>query len=631
MIRVAAMPTLGSAQTTAPERPKSCRSAFRNTKHHPFHGPISAWAVLLLGLLVTAAAWHTSVSALNRAVLERFNVLSEEISHAIETRMILYEQVLWGGIGLFNASNDVSRDQFHRYITALNIDTHWPGIQAVGFSIPVPTDQIAQHEQNIRAEGFPEYRIHPQDFREAYTAIIYIEPFDWRNQRAFGYDMHSNALRREAMVRSVDSGSAITSGVITLVQETQEDVQRGFLTYAPLYRSDAILDTSAKRRDAHLGWVYAAFRMGDLMSGLTESHREGIGFTITDVSEAAPQSLYEKLLPSPPEALIESEHTLFLQGRQWQINFSADAANLPGMERHQPTLVAIAGLAVDLLLFYIISSLARMRGRAEELVDERTAELVHSQGELEQKIRESESLVEALTSTNEELSQFAYVASHDMKEPLRMISNFTSLLEDEYNSKLDENGRLYLKMANESASRMLMLVTDLLEYSRVDRESDRMSVVSSDKQVDFVCEDLRSSIEQYGATIRRETPLPNIIANPVRLKSLFQNLLSNALKYHRDGVPPEISIGAIERDNSWEFYVRDNGIGIEDSYHERIFQPFKRLHSADEYSGSGVGLAICKKIISAMEGSIWLESTPGTGSCFYFTLRKSDNPLTGSD
>jgi len=229
--------------------------------------------------------------------------------------------------------------------------------------------------------------------------------------------------------------------------------------------------------------------------------------------------------------------------------------------------------------------------------------------------------VTELTETNEELGRFAYVASHDLQEPLRMITSFTGLLQKEYGEALDESALEYVKIANISAKRMQELIHDLLDYAKMDGETGKAVEVNCLEILSYVKSILQEKISQTKAKITHDE-LPIISTNPVRLSRLLQNLLSNALKYISAKAPPIIHVGFEEGKDCWTFYVRDNGIGIDKKYSEMVFSPFKRLHRKDEYPGSGIGLAICQKIVDSLGGKIWIESKLGKGSTFFFTIPK---------
>ena len=223
-----------------------------------------------------------------------------------------------------------------------------------------------------------------------------------------------------------------------------------------------------------------------------------------------------------------------------------------------------------------------------------------------------------LARSNAELEQFAYIASHDLQEPLRMVASFVQLLGKRYKGKLDGDADDFINYAVDGANRMQILITDLLAYSRVGRRGKEFKEVSCEVVLDQAMSNLRNLIEQSNAVVTRN-PLPVVKGDDIQLMQLFQNLIGNAIKFSGDR-PPCIHVAAERRADDWCFYVRDNGIGIESEYFERIFSIFQRLHDRKQYPGTGIGLAICKKVVERHGGRIWVESEPGTGSTFYFTL-----------
>ena len=232
-----------------------------------------------------------------------------------------------------------------------------------------------------------------------------------------------------------------------------------------------------------------------------------------------------------------------------------------------------------------------------------------------------EATVEKLARSNTELEQFAYVASHDLQEPLRMIASFTQLLSQRYSGKLDETADRYINYAVDGAKRMQHLIADLLAFSRVNSKELDLRQTGCEAVVEAAMENLRDGIRESGASVAWE-PLPELLVDQTQFVQLFQNLLANAVKFQRKEEPARIHISAVENHTEWLLSMQDNGIGIEPRHAERIFQIFQRLHARGEFPGTGIGLAVCKKVVERHGGRIWVESEFGKGSTFHFTIPK---------
>jgi signal transduction histidine kinase len=263
----------------------------------------------------------------------------------------------------------------------------------------------------------------------------------------------------------------------------------------------------------------------------------------------------------------------------------------------------------------------------ESRVAERTANLTEANDRLRREATERERVEKVLeqqslelTRSNADLEQFAYVASHDLQEPLRMVTSYLQLIEKRYRGKLDADADEFIDYAVDGGNRMKLLIQDLLTYSSVRTSAGRFAPVDCGALLDHVlADDLRMLIDENGATVTRD-PLPTVMADAGQIRHLFQNLLTNAIKFRSDE-PPCVHVSA-ERieDAEWAFSLRDNGIGIDPARLKRVFGMFQRVHGRGEYPGTGLGLAICRRIVESHAGRIWAESEPGNGSTFWFTL-----------
>ncbi|MFE5075583.1 sensor histidine kinase [Streptomyces halstedii] len=225
-----------------------------------------------------------------------------------------------------------------------------------------------------------------------------------------------------------------------------------------------------------------------------------------------------------------------------------------------------------------------------------------------------------LRRSNSELEQFAYVASHDLQEPLRKVASFCQLLEKRYGTELDDRGKQYIAFAVDGAKRMQVLINDLLTFSRVGRVQESWKPVDLDRSLDRALGNLTLAVEDAGATVVRENPLPELLGDATTLAMVWQNLIGNAIKFRRPDVPCRITVGCVREGEDWHLTVADNGIGIAPEFSDKVFVIFQRLHARDEYEGTGIGLSLCRKIIEFHGGRIWLDPEPAEGTLIHFTL-----------
>jgi signal transduction histidine kinase/putative methionine-R-sulfoxide reductase with GAF domain len=307
------------------------------------------------------------------------------------------------------------------------------------------------------------------------------------------------------------------------------------------------------------------------------------------------------------------------QHPHYQDDYARGSDTPAGMVQHITTVASLPvfqhGAVVGVFLAVLFD--ARRWTPTDKVVMETVVSSLSLALERAEQAGELQRRTQQLERSNAELEQFAYIASHDLQAPIRAVTSFAGMIDRKYGSALDDRGRVYLRQIVEGGEHMKRLVDDLLTFSRVHTEQRELMPVEVGAVVTSVIQRLQAEVPH--AHITRST-LPAVRADAQQLDQLFQNLISNGLKYCREGVTPHVHLSA-ERDGPvWRFAVSDNGIGIEPQYHERIFVIFQRLHGRDMYEGTGIGLAVCKKIVERHGGQLWLESTPGEGSTFFFTL-----------
>ncbi|MGJ8667910.1 MAG: bifunctional diguanylate cyclase/phosphodiesterase [Oceanococcus sp.] len=339
---------------------------------------LPAMAAFAVGAGITLVAWQFAWTVEHNDLSRRFEARVNETVVAIESRFFAYRQVLRGGVALFNASDHVSRLEWRAYVEGLKVDEQYPGIQGIGYAQQLRHGDLPAHLSSVRSQGFANYKVRPLDSKRAPTSIVYLEPFDVRNQRAFGYDMYSEATRRAAMERARDTGQPALSGGVTLLQEMDENKQAGTLLYLPVYHRGEPLDTVGQRRAALIGWVYSPFRMNDLMQGILGAGWPDVKLQIYDgMVSAGAMRLYEteqieKTENSPLAAGLSQQVVLDVAGRSWLVSLEALPAFHVGAYSTSRILL-FGGLLltslITILVFTLRNSEVRAGGLAREMSD----------------------------------------------------------------------------------------------------------------------------------------------------------------------------------------------------------------------------------------------------------------------
>jgi signal transduction histidine kinase len=580
----------------------------------------TAAVVLAVLLAITLAVSLTVARAVDRDRRANLERRADVAVEAIERRLAGYTETLYAIRGLFEERRRVTRRAYRAYTRSLDIPARFPGIQVLAFAEQVDGFERRSYEgavrRDVRRSGSlypPGFRIKPPGRRPRHVVVSYLEPVAG-NEAIFGLDVAAEAEARATIERAQSSGRPAATAPLRIGQK--RGVQRGIVIYLPSRNTASpIADRSSGR---FLGVAAATIRMSDFMRGLLPRAALDQQIELYDVGMAGdrtPSRLsdanlmydYDSALDAPGQ--VDSRQatvrSLDVSGRRWSVFYETRNPLVDRPAALAPWLIAAGGALLSLLAAALVYLALTRRQQAEALALAMTADLRASQVELEQ--------------SNAELTRFAYVASHDLQEPLGTISGFLRLLERRYGDRLDDRARGYIGHATTAAAHGSRLIQDLLDYSRAGR-SDAAARTPLNQAWDDAAALLKEQIDETGASVTRE-PLPPVagISAPNMVR-VFQNLISNGLRYRSDE-PPRIHARAERADGRWQILVSDNGMGIPAEHSERIFVLFERLHAQDEYPGTGMGLAITRRIVETGGGRVWVRSQPGQGATFHLDLR----------
>jgi signal transduction histidine kinase/sensor domain CHASE-containing protein len=570
---------------------------------------------LMVILFVEARGWEQKRAELDFA--QRADIMVQMLTDNLHRQL----DVLYSMRGLYASSPQVDRQAFRSFAQAL-LARH-PGIQALEWSPRVARSKRRIFEAAAEHEGYTHFQITEQNAqhtrvrageRTEYSPVEYVEPYGG-NESALGFDLASEPTQFAALRRALETDRPAATAPFILVRQRGQQV--GLLAFLRVHAHGAPDQTGEEGRKAP-GCVVAVF----LLSGLVEASlqgREEKDVEIRLYDQTAPRGqrlLYSNMSPTAGQSDTSADNepgdrpgpmrkvTGFeMAGRVWMLQLCASQGYLVSHRSWQAWTVLVGGLLFTALLGALLLVMTGHTEQVENLVVKRTNELVRS---------------------NTELRRFAYVASHDLQEPLRAVAGFAQLLADRYKGKLDSDADDFIGFVVEGATRMQTLIEDLATFHWVGAQPAIFEPANCEEILDAVLTEANDTIRANRALVTRDA-LPTMIADRSQLTLLFQHLIGNALKFHgRD--EPRIHVSAEQKNGAWVLSVEDNGIGIDPQFAERIFVFCQRLHSRSEYRGSGSGLAICKRIVENHDGRIWVESELGKGATFYFTLPITNNP-----
>ena len=564
--------------------------------------------VVFLSLMLTWGAWQFSVHQIDTRTQLRFEASRDRALGLITDRMTRYEDALWAGVAAVEShQNDMSYDNWHTFAAHLRIDQRYPGINGIGVIHFHDSEALAEHITEQRRTR-PEFSVFPPHDGPLFMPITYIEPEDI-NAAAVGLDVAHELNRRTAALASRDTGTAQVSGPIVLVQDAGKTP--GFLFYAPFYRDGPRADV-AQRRENILGAVYAPFVVHKLMDGLLAKELRHVRFSIRDDDQVIYDEHSAEDPSIDPNPMFVETVALDFYGRVWTVDVRTDLAFRSENTNGQPTIILVAGLMIEALIIALLILMSRANARAVTYADEVTIALRQERTKLL-------ATNEQLSTTNDELERFAYVASHDLRTPVRGINGLAEMIEEDLedyfasasaNPEVQEN----LGKIKDRVLRMEALTTGIMELSQVDSRVEDEDALELDQVIGDLATDFEISADQL-----RLTGNTNLVhADPKNFRSVLENLIGNAIKYHSGTNTLDIEVCVEDMPDRIEAYVRDNGPGIDPKFHRRIFDVFQTLRLDPEHEGTGIGLAIVKKAVERHGGTVSVHSVLGEGATFRF-------------
>jgi two-component system, OmpR family, sensor kinase len=554
-------------------------------------------AIILLFSLTafTLYSYYELASIIKTRREKLFEQRSAAVAEVLNKRLLDYIQILKGCQSLFYTSDSVTAAQWRTYVTNLNLEDNYPGIQAVAYAPYISQSDVSGLELRVKKSGHEAFRV-KSDFKNKYlTPILFIEPHSGRNLRAFGFDMYSEALRKQAMDQAMATGKPALTRKVKLVQETNENIQPGFLLYVPVYRNLDKIKGQADRVKNLKGFVYNPFRAHDLMNAIFKDY-DDLLIEVYDGEKFGEKNLLYRsgsFETSRSTTELVADTSIYPAGTRWNIRTFGNHQFGSTIESRQPALALVFGFAITLLMVVISVNVINNRAHALQ-------ELAWTK-EIETK-----------------KDEFIGIASHELKTPLTSIRGYVQLLEK---SDLKENQRHFVEKATAQIKKLNNLIADLLDVSKI--QAGKLQLNTSPLELrDLIADSIDSVRHMYSShQIVLLTDIPEISINgdKFRLEQAITNLLINAIKYSplQDKV-----FMSIKQDETWvSIAVRDEGIGISAESQKRIFEKFYRSEDlASSFSGLGMGLYLSHEIVDRHGGIITVVSEPGAGSTFTIRL-----------
>lgn len=559
------------------------------------------WLIVLLSVVLTFGAWYYSKSQFNQKLEDKFQRNAEQVVSLVKERMQLYENALWGAVAYIDANEtDITHTKWLAYSHSLKIDLTYPGINGIGIIYNIQANQLDDYMEKQRMLR-PSYAIHPSHTESEYWPITYVEPAA-PNKKAIGLDMAFETNRYSSIKKARDTGKSQLTGPITLVQDAKKTP--GFLFYTPFYKEGSKPEDTRTRRDSIVGVTYAPFIMKNLMQGTLAEQNRHVSIQIRDAGDMLfDDHADESTLDVDVNPLFTKEQDIALYGRIWSFSIQSNLGFREESAANQSAFILVGGLVIDVLLLGLFLFLSRANRQALAYADQMTHALEEKTNHLEK--------------SNSDLEQFSYVASHDLKSPLNAIKQLVGWIAEDCQDIIPDESKKHLALLAQRSDRMMKLLNDLLDYSRINRSACKSELVNlHEMSIDI----LNLLDKPPGFTI--SAPDIEIMIPKAPFEIVLRNLISNSIKHHdKDSGCVNISYKNVP--NYQEITVEDDGPGIPEKFHDKAMEMFQTLKSRDKVEGSGMGLAMIKRVTEHYQGHISIDSDGKRGTKIVIHWQKS--------
>ncbi len=574
--------------------------------HNKYRIHFLPFLVFSIGIIVTFIITFLAYKDLKLIKKQAFENICQEYENKISSQLKANEQVLYSSAAFIAASDSISRSEWKIFQSINKSLTELPGIQGIGYIIRIHPESLADFEQRIRNEGFPDFRVQPEGNREIYTSVLFIEPFSGRNLNAFGFDGYTEPVRNNAMKMACEYDMVTLSDKVTLKQETDSLVQPGTIMFAPVYKKEMPIETAHERCSALKGWVFCPFRMNELISGILGDQKdpyldlkifennlqnqEQLLFKSTDVSETI----------ETPYSISHNIPMIFNQ-KTWNLRFT----------KYQPLPLYYSSRVLTVFITCVIISLLAVL-------------LAVSWMKMHQKSNKISVLNKELEKTNLSKDRFISVLAHDLRSPLNTLLGFTELLKEKTDQLEPAELKSFTRYVDDSARNIFRLLDDLLTWAKID--SGKFPFNSEKTDVPELCRNIVNDYTLIAA--RKNISLnPEIPAEPLyinadimTLKTVLRNLIDNAIKFSFEG--GRIDILTEKKQSHISISVKDYGTGMAPEVKSKLFDisTITTVTGTSGEKGTGMGLILCADLVKKNNGEILVDSIAGSGTTIKITF-----------